>query len=390
MHQNSRQQHITACGAVGSEVEELSRYLENAFDLSVLDGHLALPLPDEPFVACWQHWLDEATGEAAGGTSVFDVLKRHLPQLRFPIAEGMRQTSDYRQATLQGVDPDLLDGATGLDLEGPETLVVEIYPSLAGRLPVFKTRGRRQFETLVRALGRRNEPAAIPRAMGAQMVAGFNNWSRIREHQRHWQGTPEKERRHSTWSEAFADLRQHKELYQDRFCILSDGPYSAVAAGDLGLSEAAWRDKSLIIRRDHECLHYLTRRLFGSMRNHLLDELIADYAGIVAAEGRFRGDWFLRFMGLEDRDQLRPGGRLEIYRGDPPLSDGAFVALQRLLLRATDHLERFDSRLTAQQRTPRRHGLALLALATLSIDTLATPDGLLRLQQTVGDLEDRH
>ena len=33
------------------------------------------------------------------------------------------------------------------------------------------------------------------------------------------------------------------------------------------------------------------------MRNNLLDELIADYTGMVGAIGRFRAGWFLRFAG---------------------------------------------------------------------------------------------
>ncbi|MDT3702963.1 MAG: hypothetical protein ROZ36_07965 [Thermincola sp.] len=135
-----------------------------------------------------------------------------------------------------------------------------------------------------------------------------------------------------------------KELYQDKFIILSDGPYSAVPAESLGLSEEEWRRLSLIIRREHECTHYFTRRLFSAMRNNLLDELIADYMGIVSAVGSFRADWFLRFVGLEHYPQYRTGARLENYRGDPPLSDGAFKILWTLVKLAAERLEAYDSR----------------------------------------------
>ena len=67
-------------------------------------------------------------------------------------------------------------------------------------------------------------------------------------------------------------LAADKPRYQDRFVILSRGPYSAVPAADTGLSEAEWLERSLVIRREHELTHYFTYRLFGSMRNHLLDE----------------------------------------------------------------------------------------------------------------------
>ena len=96
------------------------------------------------------------------------------------------------------------------------------------------------------------------------------------------------------------------------------------------------------IRLEHECTHYFTRRLFGSAKNHLLDELIADYRGIVAAIGQFRADWFLRFMGLENYPNYRACGRLGYYRGDPPLSEQAFGLLQTLVQRAAENVERFD------------------------------------------------
>ncbi len=44
--------------------------------------------------------------------------------------------------------------------------------------------------------------------------------------------------------------------------------------------------------------HYVTRHALGTMRNSMLDELIADYVGIVSATGAYRGDWFLRFLGV--------------------------------------------------------------------------------------------
>jgi hypothetical protein len=135
-----------------------------------------------------------------------------------------------------------------------------------------------------------------------------------------------------------------KEQYQDRFILLSEGPYSAVPAHELELDDEPWRKLSLVIRREHECAHYFTRRVFGSMRNHLLDELIADYCGIYAALGRFRADWFLRFVGLEKFPHYREGGRLQNYRGDPPLSDAAFTVLQAVVKVAAEKLERSNRR----------------------------------------------
>ncbi|HVG09669.1 MAG TPA: hypothetical protein VNM67_18355, partial [Thermoanaerobaculia bacterium] len=296
---------------------ELGRYLENPFDLGALGPGTVLPLPDEPFVATWERWAAEARQRGA-----FAVLSENLPQLRFPIREGISKTDAYRDATLRGASPEA--SAAGLELERPEVIELEIHPSPAGRIPVLLVRGRAEFVALVQALGKRNEPSPVPDSQGALMVAGFNNWARIRELR-------------SRGEEITATTP--KELYQDRFILLSDGPYSAVPAADLGLGDEEWKELSLAIRRDHECAHYFTRRLFGSMRNHAHDELMADWAGLVAATGRFRADWFLRFLGLEDYPRYRAGGRLEIYRGD--LSDEAFSVLQGLVRVAALNLEAF-------------------------------------------------
>src|SRR5262249_55778332 len=102
---------------------------------------------------------------------------------------------------------------------------------------------------------------------------------------------------------------------------------------------AQWSALSGAIRLGHECTHYLTERAFGSAHNNLRDELLADYAGLVQATGGFRADWFLRFMGLEAFPRYREAGRLQNYRGRPPLSDGAFRVLQALLQDAAGHLE---------------------------------------------------
>lgn len=352
----------------------LAAYLERTFPVAERSSELAaLPPPDEPFVATWQAWAEEAAAEGPRGA--WSVLSRHLPQLAFPIRQGMRSTEAYRAATLQGAPVADLAEATGLDVPHPESIELEIHPSPAGRIPVLTIRERETFVRVLQALVKRNEPVPIPDAQGAVMVAGYNNWERIREHRRRWEALDPAERERDAWKEEFAWIVPQKELYQDRFLILSDGPYSAVPAADLGLSEDAWRETSLAIRRDHECAHYFTRRLFGSMENHLLDEVLADWAGMTAATGTYRADWFLRFLGVEPGNPptLRPGGRLEIYRGDPPLPDDAFSDLMALAVRVARNLERWE-REDPVGASPAARARRLAALAARSLDELARED----------------
>lgn len=331
-------QALAALGASPSEAEELLAYNENVFDLGILRGlgpETSFPLPDEPFVAFW-----EAAAEAARERGAFAVLRGFLPQLRFPIRGGISQTEAYQAATRRGVPVEDLPEATGLEIEHPERIEIVLHASPAGRIPLLIVSGRAELTALIQALTKKNEPVPVPASQGALMVSGYNNWGRIRELLR--QG------------EDFARIKPHRELYQDRFILLSDGPYSAVPAADLGLDEATWREMSLIIRREHECTHYFTRRLFGSMRNNLLDELIADYTGITAALGSFRADWCLRFL----------NARLEIYRGT--LSDGAFRILPALLQAAAENLERFETDVDLPAR--------IAALASLRLEDLASPE----------------
>jgi hypothetical protein len=376
---------LAGLGATGAEIGELLAYGENVFDLGALAAAPALPLADEPFVGFWEPRVREARESGAAA-----VLRAHLPQLHFPIREGMSGSVDYLAATRRGAPPETLPGATGLDLQRPERIELELYASPAGRILLLVVRDRDEFVALVRALGGRNEPRPVAGSQGALALSGYVNWSRVRACRERWEAADPAARVTATWGEEMARLRATPELYQDRFVLLSDGPYSAVPAAAMGLPEEEWRRLSLAIRRDHECAHYFTKRLLGSMRNRLLDELIADYAGIVGAAGRFRADWLLRFLGLEDFPRFRPGGRLEVYRGEPPLSDGAFRVLGALACAAAANLERFDTaELGGRPRSALERTLALAAIASHRAEDLAAGDGAEALARTYRELAER-
>lgn len=349
-----RADFLRSLGAAEPVVEELLAHNENAF---VAPGDdVQFPLADEPFVAAWEAYAAQAVVEG-----VWPTLRQKLVQLRFPVQAGMSREPGYQAATRRGVWPSTEQ--PGVHLDAPGELALTLHATPAGRLPILSTRRRSDFETLLRALLYRNEPEPIPPSMGAAMAAGFNNWDRVATLRRTWESTNPSE----PWEAEFARIIPRKELYQDRFMILSDGPYSGVPAADLGLEEEKWRALSLTIRREHECTHYFTRRVFGSMRNHLLDELLADYFGIRAAAGRFRADWFLRFMGLEHYPLCRAGGRVLNYRGEPPLSDEAFSMQQRLVCLAAERLEKWD--------LPGRSSAESLAvLASFCLEQIAAGD----------------
>jgi len=361
---------LAAYGATPAEVTELLAYTQNPFSSTNLAELQTFPLASEPHIAAWERYNSQAQE-----VGVFKALRSALVQLQFPIREAISQTDDYRAATRKGYLPEGMVEATGLELEKPEELQLIIHQTLAGKIPVIVAGCRADFIRLVQALTKRNEPEAIPDSMGATIVAGFNNWERIRYYRKEWEakrsaspsdadpplvppsqgGKQDGSQNESppsqgglggsslNWQAEFQRLQLQKHLYQDCFIVLSRGNYSAISASEIGIDKEEWLRLSLIIRLEHECCHYFTRRVFGTMRNNMLDELIADYQGIVAANnGRYRADWFLRFIGLEAFPEYRQGGRLQNYRGQPPLSDGAFKILQVLVKDAAENLENFN------------------------------------------------
>ena len=361
MATESRRRILQVHGASTSAADELMAYNSSNFTLQSLPTKY--PLPDEAFVGTWAAYeQDAAPGE------VFSFLCQKLVQFRFPIMEGIRSTADYRLATARGILPE--DGhGLALAIERPEELRLEIHQTPAGRIPILFTPNRRDFVSLVHALTMRNEPGLVPDSMGACLVSGYNNWDRVRTYRAKWAETLGHEPSDEEWGMEFQSFARQKDLYQDKFILLSGGCYSAVSADAIGFDADTWRALSVVIRREHECAHYFTRRVLSSTRNNLLDELIADYCGIIAAAGEYRADWARHFLGLEDFPSYRAGARLENYRGKMPLSDEAFHVLQSLVNSAIESLRAYWERQAA-------FGLphAVIGLSRLTLEELASED----------------
>ncbi|KYC43092.1 hypothetical protein WA1_13400 [Scytonema hofmannii PCC 7110] len=372
---------LASYGANTSEIDELLAYNHNVFHHHEFNHPITLPLPPEAHLATWEEYA-----AAAKVVGAFTALKQRLVQFQFPIQEGISKTQAYRRATRKGVLADNMVEATGLVLKQPEQLQLRIHPSLAGNIPILLAGNREDFVSLVQALTMRNEPLPVPASMGACIVSGFNNWDRIRQYRQQWELQNPSHCSASHWALELQRLAPQKELYQDRFIILSDNPYSNVAAEEIGLKESVWQNLSVTIRLEHECTHYFTHRLFNSMRNNAFDELIADYRGIVAAIGYYRADWFLHFIGMESFPDYREGGRLQNYRGQPPLSNGAFKILQALVKAAAINLQHFHTEYIHDLTDPDRQLQMFIALSYLTLEELAEPGFNLLIKQAFSPL----
>ncbi len=373
----TREKVLSTLGASPSEKEELLTYNMNRFNHDKLGLPLKIPLPDEPFIETWENYLSMSREKG-----VFSVLKEILVQLSFPVLNGISGEEFYISATRRGVSPDNIHQATGIILSQPETIRLLLHQTPAGRVPLIITGNRQDFEALVQALTKKNEPAPVSESMGAVIVAGCNNWDRIRRYRNQWEKENPSDCSQQKWEEEFKRFVTRKELYQDKFIILSEGPYSGVSAEDMGMSAKEWKRHSLTIRVEHEAAHYFTRQVLSSMQNSLIDEFIADYMGITAAAGHYRADWFLRFIGLSNFPEFTRGGRLEIYRGDPPLSDGAFRILQAIAKQASENLEQFDSSCSIDHNDMKENTAVLIAMTFLTMEEIASLKGVELLKQS--------
>ena len=362
---------LTRAGAATPAiVDELLAYNAKPFPREAAAKRPVFPLPDEAHVDAWRGYANESL--ASG--DVFSALKRHFIQLRYPIRAGISDEEGYKQGTRRGIfeAADVYAGKA-LTLERPDLLELSIHPTIAGHVPLLIVGHRGDFVRLVQAFSERNEPKVVLDSMGACIVKGLNNWSRIHVRREAWKREMGESATDDGWAAEFQKLIPQKELYQDRFIILSRGPYSAIAARDVGLDNQEWLDRSLAIRREHELTHYFTYRAFNSIRNNVFDELIADFVGLVRAFGAYRSDFALRFLGLEAYPAFRAGGRLEVYRGKPPLSDDAWAVARTLAVQSARNLEGFATAHPQHLQSLAALGALTFALTTLTLEELASP-----------------
>jgi hypothetical protein len=188
-------------------------------------------------------------------------------------------------------------GEKDIILKNPEGVKLEIYNSIAGPIPVIYALTVEDFEELVIKLVKKGKEFPGIKKTGASFAYGSTN----------------------------------------RFIVLSNKPYSNIPAEKLGLKEDQWKDYSLKIRREHECTHYFTKRFLGSSRNNIHDELVADFAGITSAAGKYYANWFLTGMGIDKYPEVQEEGRFIIYTSG--ISGDSCEILKKITFKAANNIE---------------------------------------------------
>lgn len=182
---------------------------------------------------------------------------------------------------------DFLKEAFGLPVfnyqwENKDDLSISFTETLGGRLPVITTKSHKDFLFMDALLNGREQSREVPATVNA-----------------------------------FTMKTKAETILGHRIIILNFAPYSNVAADKLGLSPDEWLIRSQKIRLAHESAHYETLRLFGGMKNHPLDEIVADGFGQIAAFGNFCAERQRLFFGLE-KGKDTCNGRLSFYVANIP------------------------------------------------------------------------
>lgn len=270
-----------------------------------------LPLADAPEVDWWRQLIDKAAKGTLVGKPLVRALESALPQLRLPQLKGISTSELYKARVLRGEGTTaggVVDGHSHQPRlppwQRPEQLKLWIAPHPCGAMPVVETANWEDFVWMVRALAHRCEPVAIANGVHAQAISGLIHWGLI---------------------------PQFGLQSRGRLIVLHQAPYGSVPASLVsgGLSEADWLKASTTLRLEHELTHLTTKRLLGEMRLNLLDELIADCMGMVAALGFFSAELFGRCLGSDCRN-----GRWTAYTGElsqPEANQALDLAMTRAL-----------------------------------------------------------
>lgn len=183
----------------------------------------------------------------------------------------------------------------------PDGVSLELYQATAGNIPVIKISNTEDFETFTTNACHKGIRPANLEVTGASFVFGKTN----------------------------------------RFIILSKKPYSNVSAATLGLDEEGWKEKSMAIRLEHECTHFWTKKYFGIARNHIHDELIADFFGLMNAFGEYKAEYFEYFIGCKGTE----GKRIFAYvpENSSPQFIDALKERARIFAAHFEQLSRTDS-----------------------------------------------
>ena len=296
----------------------------------------------------------------------WELLKEICIELWFPVKEGQSKNEEFITALKRGLFPNDYNSTPHNNFPwtpyDPIGIKVYLHRSSTGRLPVIECESDDDFIRLHRSLACRFEPTPVPDSRGATIIKNYNNWLRVNMHREN------------------GEIPKDNTLYRDYIILLSHRYYSGIAPEVFNLSDAEWREKSLIIRREHETAHYMTQRYYHSTKNEIHDEIIADFMGLTAAFGDYDPQKFLTFLGLEKVGEYRKGGRLEIYLADAPLLGHDFDLLCDTIRKACHNIKKYYD-CVSHDRVKTFHTLCHTSVADMAKGDFASNTDIPNIQE---------
>jgi len=227
--------------------------------------------------------------------------------VRFPslyVAPHEDALATWRQAALKGIPPAnaRLDHFMGTEME---ELTVADTP--AGPVEVIFLRERSDFENFLRCTIHRSQPVKIAPTIGASTITGLADWAKIRAELTRAREAGEDTREAFR---AFVATGAHLTT----LVLISWGPYSALPSEDTPYGTGEWLEVSRTIRTYHELAHVVCRHLMPDDRPPVLDEVTADFCGLLFATGTYDDAFAAKLLGVSETGYV--GGRLEEYLDD--------------------------------------------------------------------------
>ncbi len=256
------------------------------------------------------------TGESLKGEDALRALARRFPQLYVAPAEDALEA--HQLAAGLGIEP---ENANLDHFEGSALDELRNVGTPAGSVEVLFLERRRDFETFLQIIGHKSAPEPIARTVGAITYRGLADWGKVVNARKAYVAAGGED-----WRTEFARLAQEPGAFRSELVVISEGPYSNVAANETPYESNEWTAISREIRLHHECAHVVCRRLMPDDVLAVWDEVTADVVGLLCAIGRYDVALATRFLGVSAEGFSN--GRLEEYLDEEQASRIDTIAVE--------------------------------------------------------------
>lgn len=246
--------------------------------------------------------------EIARGAKALEVLAARFPQLY--VAPAKDAQGAHGLATTLGIKP---EDANLMHFKGGALDELREVETPAGPVEVLFLEHRSDFETFLQIIGHKSSPEPIARTVGAVTYRGVPDWGKVSDARHSYMVSGGDD-----WSAEFARLAKEPGAFRSELVVISEGPYSDVAADKTPYENDEWISVSREIRLYHECAHVVCRRTMPRDVLAVWDEITADVVGLLAATQRYDVGLATCFLGVSSDGYS--AGRLEEYLDEEQMS----------------------------------------------------------------------